>query len=74
MVACVWLPPPLFTELPPNVATNTPLPVAVGEVTVAVYVPFALSVTLPIVPVPDDLVIVTVAPPVVRLVPPEVFA
>jgi len=67
MVDCVWLPPPLFTELPPNVATNTPLPVAVGDVTVAVYVPLPLSVTLPIVPVPDDLVIVTVAPPVVRL-------
>ena len=35
-VACVCEPVPLLTGWPPRVATNTPLPVAVGEVTVAV--------------------------------------
>src|SRR6185503_8340798 len=69
MVDCVWLAVPLLTADPPSVATNTPLPVAVGDVTVAVYVPLLLSVTDPIVPVPDDFVIVTVEPPVVRLLP-----
>jgi len=51
------------------VATKTPEPLAVGAVTVAAYVPLLLSVTELIVPVPDCLVIVTVAPPLVRLLP-----
>ncbi len=68
-VACVCDPPPLNTFEPPRVATKVPLPTAAGEVTVAVYVPLLWSVTVPIVPVPEDLVIVTVAPPVVRLLP-----
>ena len=37
--------------------------------TVAVYVPFELSVTEPIVPVPEDLVIVTVEPPIAIVFP-----
>ena len=36
IVDWVWVPVPLFTAAPPSVATNTPLPVAVGAVTVAV--------------------------------------
>jgi len=35
-VAAVWLAVPPSTALPSNVATNTPFPVAVGAVTVAV--------------------------------------
>ena len=70
----VWLPVPLFTAAPPNVATKTPLPVAVGEVTVAVYVPLPLSVTEPILPVPLCLVIVTVEPPLVNKLPFTSFA
>src|SRR5712671_3085039 len=73
-VACVWLPPPLLTAEPPSVATNTPLPVVAGDVTVAEYVPLLLSVTEPIVPVPVCLVIATVAPPDVRLLPLASFA
>ena len=53
---------------------KTPLPVAVGAVTVAVYVPFPTFVTAPIVPVPDCFVIVTVEPPAVRLLPKASFA
>ena len=69
IVDWVWEPVPDFTGKPPKVAINTPLPVAVGEVTVAVYVPLELSVTAPIVPVPDDFVIVTVEPPTDKLFP-----
>src|SRR5207237_998337 len=72
--ACAWIALPLLTAAPPNVATKTPDPVEVGAVTVAVYVPFALSVTALIKPVPADLVIVTVDPPVVRLFPFASFA
>ena len=60
---------PDLTGWAPSVATNTPEPTVTGEVTVAVYVPLLLSVTAPIVPVPDDLVIVTVCPPTVMLFP-----
>ncbi len=63
-----------MTGLPPRVATKTPDPVAVGAVTVAVYVPLPLFVTAPIEPVPDCFVIVTVEPPVVRLLPKASFA
>jgi hypothetical protein len=73
-VEVVWLPVPLFTAAPPKVATNTPLPVAVGDVTVAVYVPLPLSVTEPMVPVPDCFVIVTVSPPAVKVFPFTSFA
>ena len=45
-------------------AIKVPLPIVVGEVTVAVYVPLLLSVTAPMEPVPDNLVMVTVEPPV----------
>ena len=69
IVDWVCEPVPDLTGWPPSVATNTPDPVAVGEVTVAVYVPLELSVTDPIVPVPDDFVIVTVEPPTVMLFP-----
>src|SRR5205085_1277791 len=69
IVDCVWLPPPLFTADPLIVATNTPLPGLVGDVTVGGSAPLLLSVTDPIVPVPDVFVIVTVAPPVVMLLP-----
>src|SRR4051794_33250877 len=58
-----------MTAEPPSVATKTPEPASVGDVTVAVYVPLPTFVTAPIVPVPDCFVIVTVAPPVVRFVP-----
>src|SRR5205809_107252 len=40
----------------------------------AVYVPWPLSVTEPIVPLPDCFVIVTVVPPEVRLLPFASFA
>ena len=73
-MTCVCDAVPLLTGLPPRVATKTPEPVAVGAVTVAVYVPLALSMTAPIVPVPDCLVIVTVDPPEVRLLPLESLA
>ena len=69
IVDWVWEPVPDFTGKPPKVAMNTPLPVAVGDVTVAVYVPLELSVTDPIVPVPDDFVIVTVCPPTAIVFP-----
>ena len=69
MVDCVCEPVPDLTGWAPKVATNTPDPVAVGEVTVAVYVPLLLSVTAPIVPVPDDFVIVTVCPPTAIVFP-----
>ncbi|CAM4370702.1 hypothetical protein AQBE111736_13695 [Aquirufa beregesia] len=48
---------------------KTPDPAVVGEVTVAVYVPLPASLTVPILPEPDCLVIVTVAPPVPILFP-----
>ena len=74
MVDWVWAALPLFTGWAPSVATNTPLPVAVGAVTVAVYDPLPLSVTEPIVPVPDSFVIVTVEPPDVSRFPFASFA
>ncbi|CAM4372059.1 hypothetical protein AQBE111736_13755 [Aquirufa beregesia] len=55
------------------VATNTPVPATI-ELTVAVYVPLALSVTAETVPTPDNLEITTVAPPVVIALPKASFA
>src|SRR5436190_2018334 len=74
IVDVVCEPVPDLTGLPPRVATNTPEPVAVGAVTVAVYVPSPWSVTEPIEPVPDCFVIVTVEPPLVRSLPKASFA
>ena len=65
-IAWVWLPLPLMTALPSRVATKTPLPLAVGAVTVALYVPLPWSVTAPTLPLPEDRLIVTVEPPLVR--------
>ena len=65
---------PDLTGWPPRVATKTPEPVDAAAVTVAVYVPSPLSLTEPIVPVPDCFVIVTVDPPLVRLLPNASFA
>ena len=69
IVLCVCEPVPDLTGWAPKVATNTPDPTVTGEVTVAVYVPLLLSVTAPIVPVPDDFVIVTVCPPTAIVFP-----
>lgn len=73
MTVCVDPVPP-WTADPPSVAEKTPLPVAVGAVTVAVYVPFPLSVTDPTVPVPEERLITTVEPPALRLLPYWSFA
>lgn len=68
MTVCVDPVPPCTAD-PPSVAEKTPLPVAVGAVTVAVYVPLPLSVTEPTVPVPDAREMTTVDPPELRLLP-----
>ena len=54
-------------DVPPTVPVITELPAVVDEVRVAVYVPLPLSVTEE--SVPNVLLKVTVAPPVVRLLP-----
>ena len=76
MVEFAALDTPLFTkatvssspiDVPANVPVITELPAAVAEVRVAAYVPLPLSITEE--SVPSVTLRVTVAPPVVRLLP-----
>jgi len=73
MIDWVWIPVPLLTSSPFSVATKTPLPETNDEIT-AIYVPFPLSVTGAILPMPDNFVIVTIEPPVIMLLPLASFA
>ena len=54
-------------DVPPIFPVTVAVPAVVEEVSVAVYVPLLLSVTLPI--EPDVVANVIVAPPVVKLFP-----